>query len=72
MVIVGNNTQLLLTKTFAPLPSFDIDFEIHAKVFNQEGDLKYEYNAFRNLRDPVTGELKDLRSDQFNLEINRH
>lgn len=52
------------------MPSFDIDFEIHAKVFNQEGDLKYEYNAFRNLKDSVTGELRDLRSDKFNFSLN--
>lgn len=35
---------------FLPLPSFIIQFGIITKMFKQKGDLKYEYNPFRNLR----------------------
>ena len=35
---------------FLPLPSFIIQFGILTKMFKQKGDLKYEYNPFRNLR----------------------
>lgn len=68
-MILGPNTTLLTTKTFEPLPSFNIGYEIHAKIFNQEGDLKYEYNPFRNLKD-VSGELKDFKTDQLNFNLN--
>lgn len=63
------NTIIKGTVTFLPLPLFDIDFELKAKCFRQEGDLKYEYNALRNLRLP-TGELSDFRTDKLNFSLN--
>lgn len=66
----GSNTIVLLSKTFKELPNFDIDYDIKAKVFNQEGDLKYEYNPFRNLRDAETQELKDFRTEDLGFDLN--
>jgi len=65
-----SGTTLLSSKDFLALPQFDIDFELKAKIFNQEGDMKFEYNAFRNLRDSVTGELKDFRTPDLNFNLN--
>lgn len=65
----GNNSTILTSRVFLPLPKFNIDFELKAKIFNQEGDLKYEYNAFRNLRLP-TGELADFRTNSLNFNLN--
>lgn len=64
----GSNSTILNSKTFLPLPKFDIDFELKAKLFNQEGDLKYEYNPLRNLR-LSDGELTDLRTDKLNFNL---
>jgi len=68
-ITAGSNSQILSSKTFKRLPLFDIDFELHAKCFKQEGDLKYEYNAFRNLR-LANGELTDFRSSKLNFNLN--
>lgn len=65
----GTNTSVLTTKTFLALPTFNIDYEIRAKIFNQEGDLKYEYNPFRNLQDD-TGQLKDFRTTDLAFDLN--
>jgi hypothetical protein len=63
-------TTLLTAVTFLPLPRFNIDYELKAKIYNQEGDMRYEYNPFRNLRDAVTGELKDFRTTNMGLSLN--
>jgi hypothetical protein len=63
-------TTLLNAVTFLPLPRFNIDYELKAKIYNQEGDMKYEYNPFRNLRDATTGELKDFRTTTMGLSLN--
>lgn len=65
----GVNSTIVNTKTFLPLPKFDIDFELKAKVYNQEGDLKYEYNPLRNLR-LATGELTEMRTNKLNFSLN--
>ena len=65
----GVNSTILNTKNFTPLPYFNVDFELKAKCFNQEGDLKYEYNAFRNLR-LEDNSLNDFRTDKLNFNLN--
>jgi len=68
---------------FEPLPLFNIVFRMQAKVFRQEGDLKYEYNPFRNIISagetviennvPVVkdvGKLKDFRTKDLNFDLN--
>lgn len=69
VITAGSNSQILNNITFTPLPRFDIDFELKAKIFNQEGDLKYEYNPLRNLR-LETGELADFRSTKLGFNLN--
>jgi len=69
IVTAGANSAILNSKTFLPLPLFDIDFELRAKIFNQEGDLKYEYNPLHNLR-LDTGELTDFRTSELNFDLN--
>lgn len=69
--------------TFTPLPEFDIIYRMQCKVFRQEGDLKYEYNPFRNVFSsgeteiingvPITsdvGKLKDFRTKQLGFNLN--
>lgn len=68
-ITAGVNSRIETTRTFLPLPLFDIDFELKAKVFNQEGDLKYEYNPFRNLR-LADGQLTDFRTNKLNFSTN--
>lgn len=71
------------SRSFEPLPLFDITFRMQAKVFRQEGDLKYEYNPFRNIFSvgetiiedgvPVVkevGKLKDFRTTALGFSLN--
>lgn len=70
MTVTPNaSTTLHTTKTFLALPKFNIDYEIKAKIFNQEGDLTYEYNPFRNLQD-VSGQLKYFQTDELAFDLN--
>lgn len=69
-VTAGLNTTASSTHTFLPLPNFDLDYELRAKLFNQEGDLVYEYNPFRNLKDGTTGQLKDFTTNVLNFDLN--
>lgn len=55
------NTKIVSNITFKALPAFDIKYQMQAKVFRQEGDLKYEYNPFRNLFSSTDGALQDFR-----------
>lgn len=79
------NTTLIesSTVTFTPLPSFDLTYKMLAKVYRQEGDLKYEYNPFRNIFsegevenvnnvDVISdvGKLKDFRTKQLGFNLN--
>ncbi len=79
------NSVLINSSTinFTPLPLFDLTFRMQAKVFRQEGDLKYEYNAFRNVFSKgevivengisVTkqiGKLKDFRTTELGFNLN--
>ena len=68
IITAGINSTILNSKSFTPLPLFDIDFELKAKLFKQEGDLKYEYNPLRNLR-LSTGELTDFRTTELNFDL---
>src|ERR1041385_4363952 len=70
-VTPGASTTLLTSKTFTPLPLFDITYTMQAKIFNQMGDIVYEYNPFHNLRDSNTGQLKDFTTDQLNFNLNK-
>lgn len=82
-----NNPNTVLvdsaTRTFLPIPTFDMTFRMQAKVFRQEGDLKYEYNPFRNVFSKgevenianvdVTkdvGKLKDFRVKGLGFNLN--
>lgn len=67
--------------SFATLPSFSCGFKIAARVFRQEGDLRFEYNPFRNLRlaeDLIEngnvvqkkGELVDFTTKKFQFNLN--
>jgi len=69
IITPGINSTILNSKAFENLPNFDINYEFKAKVFNQEGDLKYEYNPFRNLR-AADGQLKDLRTQDLGFNLN--
>ena len=75
-LVVGGS---LLT-SFQLLPSFSISLGIAAKVYRQEGDLRYEYNPFRNLRlrndlvvDGKTilkaGDIIDFNTDELNFDL---
>ena len=75
-LVVGGS---LLT-SFQLLPSFSISLGIAAKVYRQEGDLRYEYNPFRNLRlrnDLVVdgkiilkaGDIIDFNTDELNFDL---
>lgn len=79
------NSGLTLSSTlnFKLLPAFDLTYRMQAKVFRQEGDLKYEYNPFRNVFSsgeteivngtPITsdkGMLKDFRTNQLKFNLN--
>jgi len=66
----GANTTALLSYPFTRLPNFNLKYELKAKLFNQEGDLVYEYNPFRNLRDESTGALKDFTTSDLNFNLN--
>jgi hypothetical protein len=68
-MVITSNSPISSTKNFLSLPSFAIEFQMNAKVFNQEGNIKYEYNAFRNLR-LATGELTDFRTKALNFDLN--
>lgn len=75
--------ELSDTITFEPLPEFDIIYRMQCKVFRQEGDLKYEYNPFRNIFSSGTteiingspvitdvGKLKDFRTSELGFNLN--
>ena len=81
----NTNSILLFTDNiyFKPLPLFDFEIKMKAKVFRQEGDLKYEYNPFRNIisageseiinGETITkdvGKLKDFRTRSLNFSLN--
>ena len=83
--LIEENSNILETSTlsFIPLPEFDLTYRMQAKVFRQEGDLKYEYNPFRNLfsqgeteiingveTTTDIGMLKDLRVKGFGFNLN--
>jgi hypothetical protein len=70
MVTPDSNTTLLNTKTFTTLPLFDVSYSMNAKIFNQKGDIVFEYNPFHNLRDANTGELKDFTTNQLAFNLN--
>lgn len=69
IVTATNSSTVLNSRTFLALPEFNIDFELKAKIFNQEGDIVYEYNPFHNLRDATTGALKDFTTP-LNFSLN--
>lgn len=64
------NTTEAGSKTFTPLPLFDVSYVMQAKIYNQAGDIVYEYNPFHNLRDASTGELKDFTTTQLSFNLN--
>lgn len=68
MTVTSTKSNVLTAMTFLRLPLFNIDYEMNAKIFNQEGDLKYEYNPFRNLQ-LNTGELTDFRTTSLGLNL---
>lgn len=71
MTVTPNaSTTLLNTKTFLDLPKFNIDYEMKAKLFNQEGDMTYEYNPFRNLQDATSGQLKYFTTNELAFDLN--
>lgn len=64
------NTRVVNNTAFKTIPAFDITYQMQAKVFRQKGDLKYEYNPFRNLFAKEDGALRDFRVTKrlgFNL-----
>lgn len=82
---IDDNTTIISSDTisFKPLPAFDLTYRMQAKVFRQEGDLKYEYNPFRNvfnsgtteiINDEVVtsdvGMLKDFRTKDLKFNLN--
>lgn len=69
-VTPDSSTILLGSKAFTTLPLFDVDYVMNAKVFNQKGDIVYEYNPFHNLRDATTGALKDFTSSSLGFNLN--
>ncbi len=69
-VTPGTNTTASSTHSFLPLPNFDLSYELRAKLFNQQGDIVYEYNPFHNLKDASTGGLKDFTTPVLNFNLN--
>ena len=55
--------------TFTALPAFNIDYQLSAKLFNQKGDLTYEYNPLRNLQ-LSTGQLTYFTTQELNFDLN--
>lgn len=69
-VTPGSNTNYLTSKTFTALPFFDIAYTMQAKIYNQQGNIVYEYNPFHNMRDSTTGQLVDFVTTDLNFNLN--
>jgi len=65
----NSGTTLLSSKTFLVLPQFNIDYQLSAKLFNQEGDLTYEYNPIHNLQ-LDTGQLTYFQTNELAFDLN--
>jgi hypothetical protein len=68
-VTPNSTTTLLTTKTFTALPAFNLNYALYAKVFNQQGDLTYQYSPLRNLQD-VSGQLKYFTTEELEFDLN--
>lgn len=51
------NSSIISSPSFLSLPNFNLTYRMRAKVFRQKGDLKYEYNPFRNMFSSGTKEI---------------
>lgn len=64
--------RIVKSGTAIPVSSINFNqiFKIKLNKLNQEGNLAYEYNPFRNLRDHLKGELIDFDTDLLKFDLN--
>lgn len=53
---------------FKNYPDYKVNCAVHAQIYDQEGDLAYKYNPFRNVQ-ASDGKLKDFETKDLNFKL---
>lgn len=64
MAIIINDTA----PKFINYPDYKVNCAVFAQVYDQEGDLAYNYKPFRNVQ-AVDGKLKDFETEDLNFKL---